>query len=106
VVLGFGLGSRVLGKGSTPSTRALYPPGGERLGKNPTGIMHVVKPFMHYYCQRAEHIHLMLSSPILTLLLEPIVLHASVNRLDAGCCRPLKMGMQTYITQPHMCCLH
>jgi hypothetical protein len=36
VVLGFGLGSRVLGKGSPPFTRALYPPGGERLGKNPT----------------------------------------------------------------------
>jgi hypothetical protein len=34
VVLGFGLGSRVLGKGSTPFTRALYPPGGEHLGRD------------------------------------------------------------------------
>jgi hypothetical protein len=36
VVLGFGLESRVIGKGSTPFTRALYPPGGEHLGRDPT----------------------------------------------------------------------
>jgi hypothetical protein len=41
VVLGFGLGSRVLGKGSTPFTRALYPPGGEHLGVHPSVPTHL-----------------------------------------------------------------